>query len=509
MANRPLKSNLPADLPDNWTNGNIVAPEGSSVGLSNQHGYNYLMQQVNAAQTAANTINAAFDGLASSNQLPSQNKLVYTLGYSKSGTTHKLTGLSGVSGTVSAVFTATAGFSAGDTFTVEGTPYTIQLSNGETAEDNLFVSGATVSVIIDTEAQKINFKAAGGGMKFNPAYLQSTMFVYTEDKSGGDTVGGVVDNNFYYATGAKIKKVDLETSEFSEIFSLTNETPICFSKDSKYLYSVDYRNYVIKKYSISGDLISQKGLSDVVKGVGATRYASNDKGICLEGVSLDDKRALLVFDENLNYVSQNTNITIEETSTTSTISGGITEDYYCFFTGVGSSQNYTVTVYGINIQAGTYEKIVLNQKFDSRPNTNCVLYDGTAVYVSGRIYGSNGMERVIAVFNKSGDLVAKRTSSSEDFSKIFWYNNGVLYLGPKVFSDGPVSSYAREVYTINHSGNSNSKSTTITLDDNQSSLVLNKNGNIFVYTVDSTYNRLVFHLITNRYFKDFKVLLSQ
>ena len=41
-----------------------MAPDGQSVGLSQQHGYNYLMEQVNNAQTAANEIGAAFAGLA-------------------------------------------------------------------------------------------------------------------------------------------------------------------------------------------------------------------------------------------------------------------------------------------------------------------------------------------------------------------------------------------------------------------------------------------------------------
>lgn len=89
-------------------------------------------------------------------------KTIIPLTHSKSGTTHQLSGLSGVSGVVSTVFTATAGFSAGDTFTVDGTSYTIQLSNGEAADDNLFVSGATVSVVLDTAGKKINFKAGGG-----------------------------------------------------------------------------------------------------------------------------------------------------------------------------------------------------------------------------------------------------------------------------------------------------------------------------------------------------------
>ncbi len=90
---------------------------------------------------------------------------VYTLTHQKSSNVHQLTGLTGVTGTVSCVFTATAAFAAGDTFTVDGTPYTIQLSNGETAEDNLFVAGASVPLIVDTGAKKVNFKAAGSGTK--------------------------------------------------------------------------------------------------------------------------------------------------------------------------------------------------------------------------------------------------------------------------------------------------------------------------------------------------------
>lgn len=43
---------LPADLPTGWEANDIVAPNGADVGLSEQHGYNYLMEQVNNAQTA-------------------------------------------------------------------------------------------------------------------------------------------------------------------------------------------------------------------------------------------------------------------------------------------------------------------------------------------------------------------------------------------------------------------------------------------------------------------------
>ena len=64
MADNPVTVQLPADLPEDWVENQIVAPEGQSAGLSQQHGYNYLMEQVNAAQTAASQIGGAFSGLA-------------------------------------------------------------------------------------------------------------------------------------------------------------------------------------------------------------------------------------------------------------------------------------------------------------------------------------------------------------------------------------------------------------------------------------------------------------
>lgn len=64
MANRPIQTNLPANLPTNWTQNQIVAPDGSDVGQSTEYGYNYLNRQINDAQTAVNTINAAFDNVA-------------------------------------------------------------------------------------------------------------------------------------------------------------------------------------------------------------------------------------------------------------------------------------------------------------------------------------------------------------------------------------------------------------------------------------------------------------
>ena len=64
MADDILKNiPLPADLPENWTSGQIIAPTGAEAGLDEQHGYNYLMKQVNNAQKAAKALNEGKLGL--------------------------------------------------------------------------------------------------------------------------------------------------------------------------------------------------------------------------------------------------------------------------------------------------------------------------------------------------------------------------------------------------------------------------------------------------------------
>lgn len=81
MADNPITTPLPADLPTNWVYGQTIGPQGTDAGLTQQHGYNYLMQQVNAAQQAATQIGEAFSGLPSlgsdgkipASQLPAMN----------------------------------------------------------------------------------------------------------------------------------------------------------------------------------------------------------------------------------------------------------------------------------------------------------------------------------------------------------------------------------------------------------------------------------------------------
>lgn len=48
---------LPHDLPENWTDNQYVTPGGTEAGLTEQHGFNYLMKQVNNSQKAINELN--------------------------------------------------------------------------------------------------------------------------------------------------------------------------------------------------------------------------------------------------------------------------------------------------------------------------------------------------------------------------------------------------------------------------------------------------------------------
>lgn len=52
---------LPKDLPENWNDEQYVSPGGVEVGLSEKHGYNYLMKQVNKTQEAVEQLDVGID----------------------------------------------------------------------------------------------------------------------------------------------------------------------------------------------------------------------------------------------------------------------------------------------------------------------------------------------------------------------------------------------------------------------------------------------------------------
>lgn len=61
-------------------------------------------------------------------------------------------------------FTATAPYSEGDTFTVNGTPCTAQSADGEALQGGCFVAGAVVQCFLN--GTQLNFKAGGAGLNF-------------------------------------------------------------------------------------------------------------------------------------------------------------------------------------------------------------------------------------------------------------------------------------------------------------------------------------------------------
>ena len=63
MPTKPIPTPLLADLPEDWVVNQIVAPTGEEVGLSEQHGYNYLMAKVNEAIQAINDLNNGFEDI--------------------------------------------------------------------------------------------------------------------------------------------------------------------------------------------------------------------------------------------------------------------------------------------------------------------------------------------------------------------------------------------------------------------------------------------------------------
>ena len=93
---------------------------------------------------------------------PPSGSMVVTLTHSKSGTVHQFTGLEERTGLVPCQFKSTAGYTEGDTAIIDGTAYTITLTSADTPETDLFVSGKSILIDVDTEGKLINFKSGGG-----------------------------------------------------------------------------------------------------------------------------------------------------------------------------------------------------------------------------------------------------------------------------------------------------------------------------------------------------------
>lgn len=100
--------------------------------------------------------------------------MVVTLTHAKEGTVHVFTGLEGKTGLVPCQFKSTDGYTEGDTATIDGEAYTIVLTSADEPETDLFITGRSIIVDVDTESKTINFKAGGGLTKAKLALATAT-----------------------------------------------------------------------------------------------------------------------------------------------------------------------------------------------------------------------------------------------------------------------------------------------------------------------------------------------
>ena len=162
--------NLPADLPEDWNNSQYVSADGLVAGLTTKHGYNYLMEQVNAAQTAVNTL-----AEQAQTDLTSVEKQVGTLeqsvgGLEKGGfnATAQRTGttvtITGPEDAVTVTFLAPADWTEGDSYTYNGQTITLTDLNGNPVK-NGWKQGAPVTLSISGSTA---YFAAGASGDFLP-----------------------------------------------------------------------------------------------------------------------------------------------------------------------------------------------------------------------------------------------------------------------------------------------------------------------------------------------------
>lgn len=243
----PTNINLPANLPENWQTGQIVSPSGTEVGLSKQHGYNYLMQQVNDTQEAANALSQAVDAQEESQaQLETDVEDLQTdMTQAKSDVESLQTDVGNLqtgqgqlatpnatathSGSV-VVITAPAGvnlisfyapsdFSGDDTYTVNGSAVTLTDLNGNAIYDG-WKEGAPVQLIL--KGAQAFFKAGGGVNDTLPPLnpnmtgeLADGVFTVTADKLPVAQADALAGAEWYYGDHVPARPGDGTKVEFT------------------------------------------------------------------------------------------------------------------------------------------------------------------------------------------------------------------------------------------------------------------------------------------------------
>lgn len=145
---------------------------------------------------------------------------IITLIHEKTGTVHTLAGIPSGLGIFTAQFKATARFSYGDTFS-DG--YTAKPTGLDTSlQDGAFVSGDVVTVTIDTEGKKLNFKLGGGVNDTLPPLnpnmtgeLADGVFTVTADKLPVAQADALAGAEWYYGDHVPARPGDGTKVEFT------------------------------------------------------------------------------------------------------------------------------------------------------------------------------------------------------------------------------------------------------------------------------------------------------
>ena len=237
MPDNPITVPLPQDLPTNWTYGQTIGAAGTDVGLTQQHGYNYLMQQVNAAQQAAQELGEAFAGLTAADVGAAPAPLTASLNLYVNGTT----GSDSNDGSENAPFR------------------TIQKAL-DSIPNSIFVGTANINIAAGTYQEDLSIVGFNGSASYNPAiqligagigttniqgriYIacQSPVWLYNFSLSAG-TSGRLVE--IYFNPGVRLNNIAIDGSnapnadaaimtQFSDLYAfnvqITNAKKTAFS----------------------------------------------------------------------------------------------------------------------------------------------------------------------------------------------------------------------------------------------------------------------------------------
>jgi hypothetical protein len=193
--------------------------DGDYIPGADEATLNERLIQLTVAVASAPDVTAAVDGSGIFVEYDELDAAIVGVGvllleHQKVGSVHQLTGLSRAEGDYSGLllgrFLATGDFAEGDSCTVDGVAYTIQMNNGEPPEDDLFVTGAGVEAVLDTGHRTVNFKAGGGLTKSKLSLATAT----PEQVFGGYTFYAG-DKTLQTGTGLS----EASTAEASDILS--------------------------------------------------------------------------------------------------------------------------------------------------------------------------------------------------------------------------------------------------------------------------------------------------